>query len=84
MCGACRYFTHIVERSDPELLVLETDRCLFDDPAFKCAPLGSVHYHAVHALDDQHVCSARSVAQQLPAGFACALTCLKRMRKHPG
>lgn len=36
---ACRYFTHIVERSDPELLVLETDRCLFEDPKFKCEPL---------------------------------------------
>lgn len=32
-----RYFTHIIERSDPELLVLETDRCLFEDPKFKCA-----------------------------------------------
>lgn len=29
------YFTHIIERSDPELLVLETDRCLFEDPKFK-------------------------------------------------
>jgi len=33
-----RYFTHIIERSDPELLVLETDRCLFEDPKFKCVP----------------------------------------------
>jgi L-ascorbate peroxidase len=29
------YFTHIVERSDPELLVLDTDRCLFDDAKFR-------------------------------------------------
>jgi hypothetical protein len=47
-----RYFTHIVERSDPELLVLETDRCLFEDPAFKCGML------ALRLLLAMHVAAA--------------------------
>ena len=42
-----RYFTHIKERSDPELLILETDRCLFEDPKFKCGPL-----HPLRLLGD--------------------------------
>ena len=59
MAGSCRYFTHIVERSDPELLVLETDRCLFDDPAFKCALSGHVRRYQTMPcvlLPSQHVC----------------------------
>ena len=35
LTAACSYFKDIKEQQDAELLVLETDACIFEDEGFK-------------------------------------------------
>lgn len=49
------YFKDVQEESDPELLVLATDRCLFEDEGFRC------DLAAVSLRLAQHRCAFQSV-----------------------
>lgn len=36
VCLSCRYFTEIKTKRDTNLLVLDTDACIFEDDIFRC------------------------------------------------
>ena len=44
------YFTEIKLEKDPDLLVLDTDRCLFQDEKFRCLKAHNVLNLAAHLL----------------------------------